>query len=172
MAASLYDISVASYLQVLNGASGFLEKGRTHCTENGIDLIDIMETRLFDDMLPFRFQVVSVAHHSLGSVNAIKSGTFSPWGGPPDLDYEGAQKLIDDAIAELNGISRQEIDALKGGDVIFRIGEREIPFTAEHFVLSFSTPNLYFHSTTAYDILRMKGAPIGKRDFMGPLRIK
>ena len=54
----------------------------------------------------------------------------------------------------------------------FKIGERGMPFVARDFVLSFSLPNFYFHATTAYDILRMKGVPIGKRDFMGMPRIK
>jgi len=47
-----------------------------------------------------------------------------------------------------------------------------LPFTAELFILSFSLPNFYFHATTAYDILRMKGVPIGKRHFMGQMRLK
>ena len=45
-------------------------------------------------------------------------------------------------------------------------------FTAEDFLLSFSQPNFYFHCATAYDILRMKGVPVGKRDFLGRVRIK
>ena len=48
----------------------------------------------------------------------------------------------------------------------------KLPFTAENFLLSFSLPNFYFHATTAYDILRHKGVPIGKRDFMGRMRMK
>ena len=48
----------------------------------------------------------------------------------------------------------------------------KIPFTAEGFLLSFSLPNFYFHATTAYDILRSKGVPIGKRDFLGRMRLK
>jgi hypothetical protein len=47
-----------------------------------------------------------------------------------------------------------------------------MPFVAENFLMSFSLPNFYFHSTTAYDILRTKGVPLGKRDFMGQMRMK
>jgi uncharacterized protein len=47
-----------------------------------------------------------------------------------------------------------------------------MPFTAEGFLLSFSLPNFYFHATTAYAILRMKGVPIGKRDYIGQMRLK
>ena len=54
----------------------------------------------------------------------------------------------------------------------FHVRDRQVPFTAESFVLSFSLPNFFFHAATAYDILRTKGVPLGKRDFLGQLRIK
>lgn len=53
----------------------------------------------------------------------------------------------------------------------FKAGSFELPFIAENFVLSFSLPNFYFHATTAYDILRMSGVPLGKMDFLGPMRV-
>ncbi len=172
MAISLYDVSVASYLQTLGAVSGFLAKGREHCVKNGIDLGQIVETRLIGDMLPFRFQVVSVAHHSLGAIKGIEAGVFGPPGGVPDLDYPGLEKLVAEARSGLQQYKREAIDALEGKDVQFKLGERGMPFIARDFVLSFSLPNLYFHATTAYDILRMKGTPLGKRDFMGQPRLK
>ena len=54
----------------------------------------------------------------------------------------------------------------------FEFGERRLEFVAEEFLLSFSQPNFYFHATTAYDILRWKGLPIGKRDFAGIPRLR
>ena len=65
----------------------------------------------------------------------------------------------------------ETINALAGKTVIFKLGANEMPFTAENFALSFSLPNFYFHATTAYDILRMKGVEIGKMDFLGKMRI-
>lgn len=173
MAISLYDVSVASYLQVLGAVEGFLEKGRVHCDENGIDLGEVVETRLYPDMLPFRFQLVSVAHHSLGAIKGIQAGKFGPPGGAAgELDYAGLQQHVAQASEELQALTRETVDALEGKDVVFEIGGGKIPFTAENFVLSFSHPNLYFHATTAYDMLRMKGVPLGKRDFMGQMRMK
>jgi hypothetical protein len=172
MAISLYDVSVASYLQTLGAVSGFLAKGREHCTKSGIDLKEVVETRLYADMLPFRFQIVSVAHHSLGAIKGIEAGVFGPPAGVPDLDYAGLEKLVAEARSGLQRYEREAIDALEGKDVQFKLGERGMPFIARDFVLSFSLPNFYFHATTAYDILRMKGAPLGKRDFMGMPRIK
>jgi hypothetical protein len=172
MAIPLYDVSVTSFQQVLGGVAGFLEKGLAHCKANNIDLNALVETRLVPDMLPFRFQVIAVAHHSLGAIQGAQAGVFKPPSGPMDQDYAGLQKLIADARAGLSKLTREAVDVLEGKDVIFQLGPNKLPFTAEGFFMSFSLPNLHFHATTAYDILRMKGAPLGKRDYMGALRMK
>lgn len=77
-----------------------------------------------------------------------------------------------EARAEIEQISPDTVNALEGRDLVFEIGDRQIPFSAENFVMSFSLPNLFFHATTAYDILRTRGVPLGKRDFLGQLRIR
>jgi uncharacterized protein len=171
MAISFYDVSVASYLQILGAASGFLAKGRAHFEKSGVDLSQVVETRLYPDMLPLRFQVVSVAHHSLGAIQAIEAGVFRP-PATADQSYADLEKLVADTRSALQAYKREAIDALEGRDVVFKLGERSMPFVARDFVLSFSLPNFYFHAATAYDILRMKGVPIGKRDFMGAPRMK
>ncbi len=172
MAISLYDISVASYLQTLGAVSGFLAKGRAHCEADAISLDEIVETRLKDDMNPFRFQVVSVVHHSLGCIRGLQQGSFSPPDFGDDLDYIGLEGLVTDAQESLQGFSPEEINALEGKPLQFRARRFELNFIAEKFVMSFSLPNFYFHATTAYDILRMKGVPIGKLDFMGQMRME
>lgn len=171
MATSLYDLTVASYLQVGTAIAAVLDKGAKHCAEQGIDLDEIVATRLYPDMADFRFQVFCVAHHSLGAVRAYQSGEFRPPSGYESYDYAGLQGVLGDALEALGGLDRAAVDALAGGQVVFRIGDREMPFTTENFALCFSLPNFYFHATTTYDLLRSKGVPIGKRDFMGQMRI-
>ncbi|MDE2377641.1 DUF1993 family protein [Bradyrhizobium sp.] len=171
MAFSLYDATVANYLQILGAAGGFLDKSLAHFREKGIDPAEVVETRLANDMLPFRFQVVSLAHHSRGAMDAAKNGVFVP-PAPKGEDFAGLQALVADARDELSKWTPEAVDALIGRDVVFKLGERSLPFTAEGFLMSFSLPNFFFHATTAYDILRHKGAPIGKRDFMGRLKLK
>jgi len=172
MAISLYDCSVASFLQVLGGVQGFLEKAHTHLREAGRDPDAIVETRLHDDMWPLRAQIVAIAHHSRGAIAGAKAGLFQPPQSMGDIGYVALQGLIAEARAELQSLSREEVDALEGKDMVFRIGPRELPFVVENFLLSFSTPNLHFHATTAYDILRQEGVPLGKRDYMGQMRMK
>jgi len=172
MATSLYDLSVASYLQTLSGVAGFLDRGLAHFEENNTDPNEIVETRLYPDMLPFRFQIKSIQHHSLGAIEGVKKGVFTPPGAMPEGGYAEMQAFIAKTRESLQALTREEVDGLEGKDVVFEIGQRKMPFTAEGFIMSFSMPNFYFHSTTAYDILRSKGVPLGKRDFMGQMRMK
>lgn len=172
MATSLYDLSVGSYLQTVGAIQGVLEKGLKHCESAGVDPESVVESRLAGDMLPFRFQVIAVAHHSLGAINALKTGLFGPPGAVGDLDYRGLMAHIAEALAGLKALTPAEVDACAGRDVLFKLPQFTIPFTAENFIMSFSLPNLHFHATTAYDILRAKGAPLGKRDYLGAMRIK
>jgi uncharacterized protein len=172
MAFSLYDATVANYLQIIGAVSGLLEKSLTHFRENGIDTAEIVETRLAPDMLPFRFQIISVAHHSRGAMEAAKNGVFAPPSDKPELDYAGLQALVAEAKSELSALTPEAVNAFVGRDVTFKVGDRALPFTAEGFLMSFSLPNFFFHTTTAYDILRHKGAPLGKRDFIGRMKLK
>jgi hypothetical protein len=171
MAFSLYDASVANYLQILGAVGGFLEKGLAHFKEKGVDLKEVTEAQLATDMLPFHFQISSVAHHSRGAIEAAMNGTFVPPKARPDLDYAGLQGLVTEARDGLAALTPDAVNALLGRDVIFKLGDRSMPFKAEGFLMSFSLPNFFFHATTAYDILRHKGVPVGKRDFLGRLKL-
>lgn len=172
MSISLYDVSVTSFLQTLGAVSAFLDKGLAHCTSAGIDPESIVETRLHPDMLPFRFQLVSVAHHSAGAIEGVRAGVFVPPSMDPSLTYAGLQALITDSIAKLKAVTPAEANGFEGKDMVFALGERKMPFTAEGFLLSFSLPNFYFHASTAYDVLRANGVPLGKRYFLGALKLK
>jgi hypothetical protein len=170
MAVTLYDSSVGCFLQTLGAVEGFLAKGLAHCKEKNLDPNEIVEARLFPDMLPFRFQVVAVAHHSAGAVAGAKAGAFTP-PGPSTADYAGLQKLVSDARQSLEQLKPDEVNALEGEDVLFSVRDLKLPFKAEGFLMTFSLPNFHFHATTAYDILRSKGVPIGKRDYMGRMKL-
>ena len=171
MAVSLYDATVASWIQTLGAVSGFLGRGFDHCQERGIDPQTLVDARLYEDMFPLRFQVTSTVMHSVGALEGVRKGVFSPTA-TPELDYAGLQKAVADAQAMLETVSKEEVSSFAGKDPTYQFRDRTIPFTAENFLLSFSMPNFYFHAATAYDILRTNGVPLGKRDFLGKLRIK
>ena len=172
MAISLYDLSVGTYLQTLGAVEGILAKAATHFQEQKGDTAAILEARLHADMLPLKFQIHSTVHHSLGAIRGVQAGIFKPPAPVPATDYAGFQKTVTEAREALQKINPEEINGLMGKDVAFEIGDRKLPFTAEGFLQSFSLPNFFFHATTTYDILRVKGVPLGKRDFMGRMKLK
>ena len=123
-------------------------------------------------MLPLRFQLTSVVHHSRGALEGAQQGLFAPPKGAAELDYAGLQALVSEARAVLAAYTPETVNGLVGGETVFQAGERRMPFTTEDFLMSFSLPNFYFHAATAYDILRHQGVPLGKRDFLGRMRMK
>jgi hypothetical protein len=171
MTTTLYDATVLTYLQMLGALEGVLARGLDHCRDSEIDPQSLVETRLHADMLPFRFQVLSTVTHSIGAIEGVRKGIFSPKTAS-DASYVALQSAVSEARKTLGQVSADEVNGFTGRDVTFQFGELKIPFTAENFLLSFSVPNFYFHVSMTYGILRSKGVPLGKRDFMGQLRIK
>jgi hypothetical protein len=173
MAISLYDATVAGYLQTTTAVSGVLAKGLAHCLETGEDPETLVTARLFPDMLPLTFQVWSVKHHSLGAIEGCRAGAFGPPAPMPEtMTYADLQAVLTDTCTALAAITPEEVESIAGNDVTFQAGSLKLPFTTEGFLLSFSLPNFHFHATTTYDILRSRGVKLGKRDYMGPLRMK
>lgn len=172
MTFSLYNATVPSYVQILNAVSGLLGKAEAHCAEAGIAPQEIIQSRLAEDMLPFAYQVKSATVHSLGAIEGVRRGGFSPDMTPPPDSFEALKSRVSQTVATLETIDPAEINGFIGRDMRFSFGERHLDFSAENFLLSFSQPNFYFHAATVYDILRWKGLQIGKRDFMGRTRVK
>lgn len=171
MTISLYDASVGSYLQIVPAVSALLDKAAEYFPAQDVELGSVVDARLHEGMLPLRFQVVSVAHHSIDTIKALDSGVFSPPKYDASLDFDDLKAMLAAATAELTTLTADEVNSKSGNPLAFVMGDLNLPFTAENFVLSFSLPNFYFHAATTYDILRHLGLPLGKRDFMGRLRI-
>lgn len=172
MTLSLYAATIASYRQTLGAVSGLLRKAQAFCAEKGIEPAELIQARLAPDMLPFAYQVKSTAVHSLGAIEGVRRGVFSPDDTPPPETFAALESRIAATLSALEAIEPAEVEAFIGRGMRFEFGSFRLDFTAEDFLLSFSVPNFYFHAATAYDILRWKGAPIGKRDFLGRLRLK
>tara|TARA_B100001063_G_scaffold219615_1_gene223874 strand:- start:700 stop:1221 length:522 start_codon:yes stop_codon:yes gene_type:complete len=171
MSISLSNVSLDTYIQMLSAASNIIEKTEKFCEENNIDTQEIVEMRLTKDMAPFTFQVFSIVHHSVGAIHALKTCEFGPPKMPDNLNFENCKNMLKEAEENLKNIDSSEIDNLVEQDVLFKMGTIEWPFTATDFILSFSLPNFYFHLTTFYDMLRMKGVEIGKLDFVGKMKL-
>lgn len=172
MSLSLYDAIIPAYTQILGSTQAVLKKGAEHYKNKGKSPDELLGECIHSDMLPLTFQLHSVMHHSLGALEGVRKGEFGPPSNLEKLDFEGFQAKLDETLNALRAMKAEQVNEWSGKDVVFKVGETTIPFTAEGFLFSFSKPNVYFHATTAYDILRMKGVPLGKRDYLGQLQIK
>jgi uncharacterized protein len=170
MAFTLYAATVPSYVQILGSVLRLIGKAEAFCEEHGLEPNAVIQACLAEDMLPFAYQVKSTAVHSLGAIEGVRGGVFSPDTAPPPTTFEGLRQRIAQTIAALEAVEPDEIESFVGRDMRFEFGAHRMDFAAEDFLLSFSQPNFYFHAATAYDILRMKGVQIGKRDFNGRVR--
>jgi hypothetical protein len=167
---SLYQATIPSYRQILGSLTGLVDLAQSHCTDKGLAPQELIQARLAPDMHPFSYQIKSAAVHSLGAIEGIRKGSFSPDNTTPPDTFAALKARLLETLAGLEAVQPTEVNGWLGRDMAFVVGERRIEYSAEDFLLSFSQPNFYFHATTAYDILRWKGLPIGKRNFLGQVR--
>jgi uncharacterized protein len=172
MGLSLYDATVPSFCQLLESVTALLDKGAAYCKGKSMAEGEIVGACLAPDMFPFAYQVKSTVVHSLGAIEGVRRGVFSPDLVPPPTDFASLRTHVEQGLAELRAIKPAEVESFIGRDMRFEFKDIRLNFTAENFLLSFSVPNFFFHATTAYDILRWKGITIGKTDFLGRLRLK
>lgn len=170
MSFSLYEAFIPSCIQMLNAGQGLIEKAKA----SDLDEDTIVNARLADDMQPFAYQVKSMVVHSVGAIESVRKGAFSPDMTKPAQTLEQMRLNLGAAENTLRAISKGEIDSFIGGETRFVFPQKnyEAAYASEDFLLSFSQPHFYFHTTTTYAILRNLGLPIGKGDFMGPTRKK
>jgi hypothetical protein len=172
MALSLYEVTVPTFHQILTALGGVLQKGEAHCAAKGEQADAFVSACLYEDMRPLSFQVGQAAAHSAGALAAVQRGVFSPDMSPPPETFAGLKDAVENALAELARYTPADVNAFEGRDMAFEFKDMRMPFTVENFLLSFTLPNFYFHAATAYDILRHKGVPLGKRDYIGIPRMK
>jgi uncharacterized protein len=172
MATSLYDLSVPTFLQTVSAVSGFLDRAVRHCAETAANPDDFVHARLFDDMAPFHFQIEALSHHAVWGLEAAKTGVFDPPALIGPMPFTDLQAMVGQAEAALKAFIPDEVNSWAGKDLDLQIGPRRLAFTSETLILSFSLPNFYFHVVTAYDILRTRGVPLGKRDYEGRLQTR
>ena len=172
MPISLHAAFVPSALQIIGSTRRLIDTAETWCEAEGRDAVTVLGARIYEDMLPFAYQVKSVAVHTQSAIAALNEGRFSPDMAPPPASFDGLRAQLDEARAALEKVGVEELEEKIGQEVRFEFGKLSLPFDAEDFLLSFSQPNYSFHAATAYDILRMLGVKIGKTDFLGRLRMR
>ncbi|MEO9132500.1 MAG: DUF1993 domain-containing protein [Sphingomonas sp.] len=166
MTTPLYDLTVPSFLRGFQAMSAFLAKGEAFAAEKGIDPADLLNARLIEDMSPLTYQVQRASDAAKFTVVRI-GGIENVAMADEEASFADLQARIAKTVAFLNTVPRDAIDGKEDALVEIKLPNRTLEFTGREYVLGFVLPNFYFHMTTAYALLRHKGVPIGKMDFLG-----
>ena len=165
MSLSLYDIAKPSFTQALEGLSHVLTKAEVWAMERHLDAAVLLNYRLSPDMFPLTKQVQAATDHARNSLTRL-AGRAVPLFADESPSFDALRHRI---ARSVSFVTEFHADALEGAETrTIRIGAvgRERELSGQVYFLNFALPNFYFHVTTAYDILRHAGAPIGKRDFL------
>jgi hypothetical protein len=168
---TLYDAFVPGCLQILESVSRLVVKAKSYCDAQSLPPERLLHARLAPDMLDFAYQVKSCAIHSIGAIHGVQRGNFSPDIAAPPASFEELNARVMEAADALGALQVADVESLSDRPMTFTIGDKlRWDFLGKDFLLSFSQPNFYFHASTAYDILRTNGVPLGKRDYLGAVR--
>lgn len=173
MTISLYEATVPGFKKTLDCVMGLLVKAEEFASAKGLAPEALLQARLADDMWPFASQVFMAAANSWGHIEKIlASGGSTPNLSPPPADFAGLKACVASAIAGLESVKPADIDALVGKEIGYLVRDHQVFFTGQDFFFTFALANFYFHVTTAYDILRWKGVPLAKKDYLGKMRMR
>ncbi|WPH00503.1 Hypothetical protein R9X50_00333200 [Acrodontium crateriforme] len=163
---SLYDFTVPVAIKQLESLRAVLKKAEQWCKDNGKPESTITEGRLAPDMLPLTFQVQAACNMSAKCIQRLEAGDV-----PFIEDNEKTFAELDARIAKnleiLKAVKPEALQGKESAKVEFKAGPAELKFTGLSYVQQFLLPNLFFHTTTAYAIVRAAGVTVGKFDFLG-----
>ena len=168
MALTMYDASVTVFMHNLKQLSHLLDKGAAHAESTGIDPATLVQAKLAEDMRPLSFQIQSASDASKLAVVRL-SGVPAPSFPDTETTFDELRARVANTRDYLESVSRQAFEGSEERVVTMKAGTVELEFTGQSYLLHFALPNFFFHVTTAYDILRHNGVPVGKRDFLGRL---
>jgi hypothetical protein len=165
MSLSMYSSSVPVFKHFLTSLSNILKKGAEYAAEKKIDEKVLTQARLFPDMFALARQV-QIASDVAKGCGARLAGVEVPSFPDTETTFEELQERITKTIAFLDSLPEEAINGTEQKQITLKAGPRELEFVGDFFLRQWALPNLFFHVTTAYNILRHNGVPVGKLDFL------
>jgi hypothetical protein len=169
MSISIYQASIVSLGRALENLKNVLAKGARHAEANKIDPMVLTHARLFPDMLPL-FKQVHIATSLSGRCVARLAGQELPDYRDTEESFSDLIERVDKTLAYIRPIQPEQVDTAGEKEIEYQAGGgRTRKRTGRDYLLEFILPNVYFHITTTYDILRHCGVSLGKKDYIGDL---
>lgn len=150
----------------MNNLKVVLDKGAAHAAANKIDPTVLLNSRLFPDMFPLVRQVQIASDNAKGG-GARLAGMTPPKYEDNEASFPELNARIEKTVAFLQTLTPAQIDGAEEKTINLTLGQKTLSFPGQAYLFGLVLPNLYFHVTTAYAILRHCGVPLGKEDFLG-----
>lgn len=167
MTNAIYTASIPVFKQMLGGLKEVLRKAQHHAVEKKIDPNALLQARLFPDMFPLLRQV-QVASDFAKSVSARLAGVEVPKLEDSEQTFDELLARIDTVLAFIGGLDAGKFEDAALREIVTQAGTpKEKRFTGQSYLFNYGLPHFFFHTTTAYAILRHNGVEIGKKDFLG-----
>jgi hypothetical protein len=163
---SIYDASIPVLVRALNNLDHVLDLGAASAEARKIEPDVLTQARLAPDMLPLAGQVW-LASEMAARCAARLAGAETP--NYPYVEKTFAELKARIAMARdyIAAFTREQIEGGEAREFTVKLGPKEVAFTGATYLTGFTLPNVYFHVTTAYDILRHNGVTLTKTDYMG-----
>lgn len=165
----LYDVSIAPLLRNLENLKHLLSEGEAYAVQKKVSAEVVLNSRLAVDMYPLIKQVQLVSDMSKGA-GARLAGWEIPAYADDELSFADLYARLDKTVAFLQQIRPADVAEGASRTVTLTIRKVELSFTGLDYLEKWAMPNVYFHTTTAYNILRHLGVPLGKTDYLGQKR--
>lgn len=165
----LYDVSIAPLLRNLQNLKHILQQGELYAEQKKVAPEVLLNSRLSVDMYPLTKQVQLVSDMSKGA-GARLAGLEIPQYVDDETSFEMLYARMDKTIAFLEQIQPAQLAGAEDKEVVLTIRKVDLTFSGLDYLQKWVMPNVYFHTTTAYNILRHLGAPLGKTDYLGQKR--
>lgn len=163
---SMYNASVPVLLRLLDNLEHILKLGEANAKERDIDPSVFLNARLTADMAHLIKQVqfaTSLIKNCAHRISATEPPVFEE----TENSFDDLYTTIERARAEVNKCTVDNVNANEARNFTVKLGPMEREFNSLSYLSGFTLPNVYFHITTAYNILRQNGVPLGKMDFFG-----
>lgn len=162
----MYQASIPPLTRVLSNLANILEKGAAHAEAKKIDPTVLINSRLYPDMLPLVKQI-QIASDVARKGAARLAGLEAPKIEDDETTFPELIARLKKATAYLETFTPEQIDGSEEKSISLPMGEKTMTFGGLPYLCSFVLPNVYFHVTTAYNILRHCGVELGKLDYLG-----
>ncbi|OQW68624.1 MAG: hypothetical protein BVN34_07995 [Proteobacteria bacterium ST_bin12] len=162
---AIFDTAILPLVHTLKTLSHILKKGEEYADAKKIEHNVLLNARLFPDMYPLTRQIQIATDMSKGAAGRL-AGVEIPAYEDNETTFEQLQARIAKTIAFIESIEPAQLTDAQTRDITVTVRKIELKFTGQDYLLKWVMPNVYFHVTTTYNILRHNGVELGKPDFL------